>query len=293
MSYRETYDAYKAMIDDRLAWAFTGPGLHEAMRYSLLSGGKRVRPILTMAFCAAAGGKAEGALDLGCGVEMLHTYSLIHDDLPCMDNSDLRRGKPTNHKIYGETVAVLAGDALQAAAFQAVLSAPLDAVVRARAGKLLADAVGPSGMCLGQYRDTLEDGKLHTVTELTAINDTKTGALLRAACTMGVTAAGEDGPEEEQRLAAARDYATDLGLAFQIRDDILDVISTAEELGKPVGSDAANRKSTFASLLGVEECEKLVTEYTRKAKLALDRASWQGDTQFLKDLADAMVARES
>ncbi|MDE6107615.1 MAG: polyprenyl synthetase family protein [Oscillospiraceae bacterium] len=293
MSYQEKYEFYKTMVESRLERAFPGPGLHEAMRYSLLAGGKRVRPVLTLAFCEAAGGKAETALDVGCGVEMLHTYSLIHDDLPCMDNDDLRRGKPTNHKVYGETIAVLAGDALQAAAFQAVLSAPLDAAVRARAGKLLADAVGPTGMCLGQYRDTLEDGKLHTVQELTAINDTKTGALLRAACTMGVTAAGGEGAEEEQRLAAARDYATDLGLAFQIRDDILDVISTAEELGKPIGSDAANQKSTFASLLGVEECEKLVEEYTRKAKAALDRTSWSGDVTFLRELADAMVARES
>ena len=293
MSYRQTYDAYKAMIEERLSRIFSGQGLHEAIRYSLLGGGKRLRPVLAMAFCAAGGGRPEAALELGCGVELLHTYSLIHDDLPCMDNSDLRRGKPTNHKVYGETVAVLAGDALQAAAFQAVLSAPLDAVVRARAGKLLADAAGPSGMCLGQYRDTLEDGKPHTVQELTAINDTKTGALLRAACTMGVTAAGGEGPEEERRLAVARDYATDLGLAFQIRDDILDVISTAEELGKPVGSDAAQRKSTFASLLGVEECEKLVEKYTRHAKEALGRVTWQGDVSFLQELADAMVARES
>ena len=165
MSYQEIYSSYKSMIENRLSRAFPGRGIHEPIRYSLLGGGKRVRPILAMAFCAAAGGKPEDALDFGCGVEMLHTYSLIHDDLPCMDNSDLRRGKPTNHKVYGETVAVLAGDALQAAAFQAVLSAPLDADTRARAGRLLADAVGPEGMCLGQYRDTLEDGKTHTVAE--------------------------------------------------------------------------------------------------------------------------------
>lgn len=292
MSYQETYQAYKAAIEHRLEWFFPGQGLPEAIRYSLLAGGKRLRPVLCMAFCEAAGGRGSAALDLGCAVEMLHTYSLIHDDLPCMDNDDLRRGKPTNHKVFGETVAVLAGDALQAAAFQTILSAPLDAEIRARAGKILADAAGPEGMCGGQYRDTLEDGKLHTVKELTAIHDTKTGALLRAACTMGVTAAGGEG-QSEACLAAARDYATDLGLAFQIRDDILDVTSNAETLGKPVGSDAAKGKSTFASLLGVEECEKLVTEYTRRAKAALDHAVWQGDTGFLRDLADAMIARES
>lgn len=293
MSYQEKYDAYKAMIEDRLSRAFPGQGLHEAIRYSLLAGGKRIRPVLAMAFCEAAGSKPEKALDVGCGVEMLHAYSLIHDDLPCMDNDDLRRGKPTNHKVFGETIAVLAGDALQAAAFRTILSAPLGGETRAAAAKLLADAVGPEGMCGGQYRDTLEDGKSHTVQELTTIHDAKTGALLRAACTIGVTAARDGEQADEGCLSAARDYATDLGLAFQIRDDMLDVISTADALGKPVGSDAAKGKCTFASLLGVEECEKLVEKYTQRAKAALDRVTWQGDVSFLRDLADAMVARES
>lgn len=293
MSYQERYAEYKAAVEARLAAFFPDEGLYSAMRYSLLAGGKRIRPILTVGFCVAAGGKAEQGLDLGCGVEMLHTYSLIHDDLPCMDNDDLRRGKPTNHKMYGEGMAVLAGDALHAAAFSAMLNAPLSGETRARAAGLLAEAAGAEGMCGGQYWDTLEDGKLHTAEELTAINDGKTGALLRAACTVGVVAAFDGGTVDESCLAAAREYATCLGLAFQIRDDILDVTSTAEELGKPIGSDAENGKSTYASLLGVAECEKRVEEYTRRAKDALTEAQWRGDVTFLLELADAMVSRES
>lgn len=293
MSYQERYAAYKAAVEQRLAEFFPDEGLYSAMRYSLLAGGKRIRPILTMGFCVAAGGTAEQALDMGCGLEMLHTYSLVHDDLPCMDNDDLRRGRPTNHKVYGEAVAVLAGDALQTAAFSAILNAPLGGETRARAAGLLAEAVGAEGMCGGQYRDTLEDGKPHTAEELTAINDGKTGALLRAACTIGVVAAFDGGAVDEACLAAAREYATCLGLAFQIRDDILDVTSTAEELGKPIGSDAENGKSTYASILGIEECEKQVEEYTRRAKEALSKVSWRGDVTFLAELADAMVNRES
>lgn len=293
MSYQEQYTAYKERVEARLADFFPDEGLYRSMRYSLLAGGKRIRPILALGFCAAAGGDPNRALDVGCGVEMLHTYSLIHDDLPCMDNDDLRRGKPTNHKVYGETVAVLAGDALQTAAFSAILKAPLRGETKARAAELLADAVGAEGMCGGQYRDTLEDGMPHTAEELTEINDTKTGALLRAACTIGVVTAFDGRELDENCLRAARDYATNLGLAFQIRDDILDVTSTAEELGKPIGSDAANGKSTYVSLLGVAECEKRVKDYTRRAKEALSRADWKGDTAFLRELADAMVGREN
>ena len=153
----------RAMVEARLAEYFTDSGLEEAMRYSLMAGGKRIRPILTMKFCEAAGGTMEEALDFGCGVEMLHTYSLIHDDLPCMDNDDLRRGRPTCHKVYGECIATLAGDALQAAAFSAVLSAKGnwsagEGAARAYATQILAEAAGERGMCLGQYLDTIGDG---------------------------------------------------------------------------------------------------------------------------------------
>ena len=283
------------MVEARLASFFTQIGLEEAMRYSLLAGGKRIRPILTMEFCRAAGGSPEEGLDFGCGLEMLHTYSLIHDDLPCMDNDDLRRGKPTCHKMFGECIATLAGDALQAAAFRTVLSVPgpweEDPTAPGHAAKVLAEAAGELGMCAGQYWDTLGDGQPHTLEELTAIHDNKTGALLRAACMMGVLASAGHRKVDPSCLKAARAYASHLGLAFQIQDDVLDATSTTEELGKPVGSDAANRKTTYVTLLGVQSCEKLVLEHTRLAKQALEQGDWLGGTEFLGWLADLLASR--
>ena len=296
--FEKELSAAKALVEKRLAEFFPGDGLQAAMRYSLLAGGKRIRPILAMKFCEAAGGAMEEALNYGCGVEMLHTYSLIHDDLPCMDNDDLRRGRPTNHKVYGECVATLAGDALQAAAFQTVLSAEgpwqeKGSFAPAVAAKILAEAAGEQGMCGGQYFDTIGDGKvLHTAEELTVINNKKTGALLRAACMMGVAASSGHRVVEERCFEAARVYATNVGLAFQIRDDMLDVIGSAEEFGKPIGSDASNRKSTYVTLLGLEECERRVLAYTERAKEALRACKWQGSTEFLCTLADAMTERK-
>lgn len=296
--FEKELSAAKALVEKRLAEFFPGDGLQAAMRYSLLAGGKRIRPILAMKFCEAAGGAMEEALDFGCGVEMLHTYSLIHDDLPCMDNDDLRRGRPTNHKVYGECVATLAGDALQAAAFQTVLSAEgpwqeKGSFAPAVAAKILAEAAGEQGMCGGQYFDTIGDGKvLHTAEELTVINNKKTGALLRAACMMGVAASSGHRVVEERCFEAARVYATNVGLAFQIRDDMLDVIGSAEEFGKPIGSDASNRKSTYVTLLGLEECERRVLAYTERAKEALRACKWQRSTEFLCTLADAMTERK-
>lgn len=298
MEFQRQLEEARELTEARLRTFFSGGGLEEAMRYSLLAGGKRIRPILTMKFCEAAGGTLEEALDFGCGVEMLHTYSLIHDDLPCMDNDDLRRGMPTNHKKFGECVAILAGDALQAAAFQTVLSAKgkwrhggKAAVVMA--AKILAEAAGESGMCGGQYWDTAGDGQPRTAEDLTDINNKKTGALLRAACMMGICASMGRREVDESCMDAAWHYATNLGLAFQIRDDILDAISTAEELGKPVGSDAANQKATYVNLLGVEACEALVLDYTVRAKEALDAGRWLGDTAFLRELADSLAVRKN
>ncbi len=298
MEFQRQLEEARELMEARLRTFFSGGGLEEAMRYSLLAGGKRIRPILTMKFCEAAGGTLEEALDFGCGVEMLHTYSLIHDDLPCMDNDDLRRGMPTNHKKFGECVAILAGDALQAAAFQTVLSAKgkwrhggKAAVVMA--AKILAEAAGETGMCGGQYWDTAGDGQPRTAEDLTDINNKKTGALLRAACMMGICASMGRREVDESCMDAAWHYATNLGLAFQIRDDILDAISTAEELGKPVGSDAANQKATYVNLLGVEACEALVLDYTVRAKEALDAGRWLGDTAFLRELADSLAVRKN
>ncbi len=280
------------LVEARLAQFFPGDGLQEAMRYSLLAGGKRIRPILTLEFCQAAGGRMEDALDFACGVEMLHTYSLIHDDLPCMDNDDLRRGKPTCHKVFGECVATLAGDALQAAAFETVLAAPgLSDRARAKAALALAKAAGEKGMCGGQYYDTEGDGQPHTEQELTAINAAKTGALLQAACRMGVLAASDQSGWDSAFLSAAAEYANHLGLAFQIQDDILDATSTTEALGKPVGSDASNDKSTYWFLLGPEACKRRVEEETALAKGALERVNWPGDAAFLSWLADKLAQR--
>ena len=296
MDFTKEMEAARQMVEARLQQFFPGEGLEEAMRYSLLAGGKRVRPILTMKFCQAAGGTMEEALDFGCAVEMLHTYSLIHDDLPCMDNDDLRRGRPTNHKVYGECVATLAGDALQAAAFQTVLSAGGTwrhggQLYRARAAEILAESAGFRGMCGGQYLDTAGDGRPRTEKELTAINDKKTGALLRCACRMGVCASLGRREVPESCMAAAEGYAANLGLAFQIRDDMLDVVGSAADFGKPIGSDEANHKTTYVTLLGLEACEKLVLDYTEKAKAALRRGEWAGPTAFLERLADSMAVR--
>lgn len=279
------------IIEGRLSELFPGDGLEEAMRYSLLAGGKRVRPVLVLQFCKAAGRSLEVALDAACGVEMLHTYSLIHDDLPCMDDDELRRGRPTCHRMYGECVATLAGDALQAAAFEYILRSPMvEAAARARMGLALAEAVGVHGMCGGQYYDMKAEGRQPSLEELTMIHAQKTAALLKAACQIGVLAAGITEKTEEMMQAAA-DYAEHLGIAFQIRDDLLDVISTTEELGKPAGSDSANDKHTYVTLLGKEACLKLVEEHTEQAKLALN--SGFHDTEFLCWLADELAGRTS
>ena len=215
-----------------------------------------------------------------------------------MDNDDFRRGIPTSHKQFGECVAILAGDALQAAAFQTVLSAEGEwrhggKMAVALAAKILAEAAGEMGMCGGQYWDTVGNGQPRMAEDLTDINDKKTGALLRAACMMGVCASMGRREVDESCMDAAWNYATNLGLAFQIRDDILDAVSTAEELGKPTGSDEANQKVTYVTLLGVEACEALVLDYTSRAKEALDSGRWLGDTAFLTELADSLATRKS
>ena len=261
--------------------------LLQAMSYSLNAGGKRLRPALVLEFCRLCGGDEERALPAALSVELLHTYSLIHDDLPCMDNDDLRRGKPTNHKVFGECTATLAGDALQALAFQMVLDSPLPDGRTLRCARLLARAAGPEGICGGQQMDLEWEGRALSEEELLQIHLHKTAALIRAACLMGVAAAGGT-PEQEEAAAAFADH---LGLAFQIRDDILDVTSTEEELGKPIGSDAANEKTTYVTLYGPDRCEELVLEHTRAARQALEQTEWPGDPGFLLWLAEALARR--
>ena len=283
------YEREKELVEKSLDGYFTEnlpqKGLFEAMRYSLLAGGKRIRAVIVLEFAMACGGDVSAAMPFACAVEMLHAYSLIHDDLPCMDNDDLRRGKPTNHIVYGECTATLAGDALQAAAFDTVLSAPLGAEARAAAALTLARAAGEKGICGGQFLDMLGEGRKLSVEDIQNIHNLKTAAMIRAAARMGVIAGGGS----ESQLEAADKYAEALGLAFQIRDDVLDCTATSEELGKPAGSDAENDKNTFVTALGQEKCLEIIKRETEKAKAAVKDAF--SDPSFMIWLADYLAGR--
>ena len=294
MDFDREYQAALALVEWELSGCFLTDGpdkeLLDAMRYSLLAGGKRVRPVLALKFCQTLCGEMDPALDYACAVEMLHTYSLIHDDLPCMDDDELRRGKPTCHVQYGEWLALLAGDALQAAAFERLaLSARTSPKANAKACEVLAVAAGRHNMCAGQYLDMVEEGHVLDEKRLIQIHLCKTSALLGAACLLGLTASPVE-PTEKQWAAAER-YARELGLAFQIRDDMLDVESTAEELGKPIGSDQSNGKTTFASLYGLEKCSELVAEHTRLAQESI--VGVFRDAEFLCELAQSMAVRRN
>jgi len=241
--------------------------INEAMRYSLLAGGKRIRPLLCLAACQLVGGDEEVAMPTACALEMIHTMSLIHDDLPSMDNDDFRRGKPTCHKVYGEEIAVLAGDALLSRSFEYIArttrGAPAERVLRVIAD--VGKAVGSEGLVAGQVVDLQMEGSggagagLET---LKYIHAHKTGALLEAAVVAGAVLGGA----EEAQVARLGRYAQAIGLAFQVVDDILDVTATSEELGKTAGKDAAVNKATYPSLLGLEESRKVVDRLTASAK---------------------------
>ncbi|MCI9445441.1 MAG: polyprenyl synthetase family protein [Oscillospiraceae bacterium] len=286
-TFQARYDRYRASVEESLQSLFLRRKpynrLQEAMRYSLLAGGKRVRPVLTLAFCEALGGNMQGALSLGVALECVHTYSLIHDDLPCMDDDDLRRGRPTCHKVYGETLAVLAGDALQAEAFRLICIAPgLSAEQRVDAVQALASACGGDGMVAGQVLDV--EGLAHDEASLRDLCLRKTGGLLCAAAELGCIAAGVSTEARRQAI----NYAKHIGLAFQVRDDMLDVIADQDEFGKPVGSDREEGKRTFADLLGLEDCGMLVAEETRLAKEAI---AGFPDKRFLLELAENLANR--
>ena len=259
--------------------------LTDSMHYSLTAGGKRLRAILVLEFCRICGGDVEKALPVACGVEMLHTYSLIHDDLPVMDNDDLRRGKPSNHKVFGECTATLAGDALQALAFETVLKADLPALRVLKCAQVLANAAGHAGICGGQQLDMEGEGKVLTKEELMDINDRKTSAMIYAACLMGVTCGGGDA----QQRAAAAQYARALGLAFQIRDDMLDVIGDEKTFGKPIGSDREEGKTTFVDILGLNGCQRVIEAHSESAVEALGDMA---DTDFLIHLVRVLEKRE-
>ncbi len=257
--------------------------LFSAVEYSLLGGGKRLRGIFALEFCRMCCGHWKQAAPFAGAVEMIHTYSLIHDDLPCMDNDDFRRGRPTNHRVYGEGIATLAGDALLTDAFLLASTARLpQPEMMSRAIELLARCAGSAGMVGGQVLDIMSEDRELTEREVLDIQSRKTGELIRAACCLGVLAGGGS----QEQLDGAAKFAADLGLAFQIRDDMLDVIGTREEMGKGVGTDAG--KNTFVRLYGLEACEELVRTYTRRAVEALEVFP---DSAYLTGLAESLTRR--
>ena len=262
--------------------------LYNAMSYSLNAGGKRVRPILTITFAQACGGAEEKALPLGCGVEMLHTYSLIHDDLPCMDNDDLRRGKPSCHKAFGEATAMLAGDVLLTEAFNAVAHAPASAEIRVRAAQALGMGAGSHGMVYGQELDLKYEALAATEEQLRLIHRHKTGALINAAIQMGAAAA----QATEQQSKELEDYAYGIGLVFQIVDDVLDVVGSQEQLGKPIGSDSENGKTTFVTLFGTDGAMELAKKLNNETCASLHREFGE-KSAFLVELARELLVRRS
>lgn len=282
------YKTYKNAIEHYLEDAcFVYPNepqqtLFESMRYSLLAGGKRLRPVFVYDFCTMCGGNWEDATPFAAALEMIHTYSLIHDDLPCMDNDDYRRGMLTNHKKFGEAMAVLAGDGLLTAAFGFLSKAPFSAEIRIKAVEVLSECAGELGMVGGQVLDMQSETRQCTKEEVLAIQSRKTGALIKAGCKLGVLA----GQGSAQQLAAAESFAENLGLAFQIRDDMLDVIGNAEELGKAVGVDTV--KNTFVQLYGLEVCDRLVKEHTNAAIKALDAFA---EHSFMEELSVQLTDR--
>jgi len=263
--------------------------LAEAMRYSLLAGGKRLRPMLVLASCEAVGGKIAAAMDLACAVEMIHTYSLIHDDLPCMDDDDFRRGRPTNHKVYGEAVATLAGDALLTDAFKVLARAtgagvPAPVVLETIAE--LASAAGYAGMVGGQVIDLLGEGKPKTLEELEEIHGKKTGALFLASVRGGARMGGASRAQIESLDA----YARALGLAFQVVDDLLDVQGTPEQMGKRTQKDSERGKATYPAILGIERSQDFARELESRAHRAL--ASFDDRAVALRELATFVVERK-
>lgn len=261
--------------------------LEKAMEYSLMAGGKRLRPVLLMAAADAVGKDGEAFLTTGCAIEMIHTYSLIHDDLPAMDNDDYRRGKPTNHKVFGDGIAVLAGDALLTLAFEVMLrqegAAPETLVTVVSE---MSRAAGPYGMVGGQVLDLEGEGRRLDMAALRKIHMGKTGALFCAAIRSGAILAGA----KEEELAALTLYAERFGLAFQITDDILDVTGDEAAIGKPVGSDVRNEKATYVTLTSLEEAKKLAEDAVNEAVAALDIFGERA--AFLRDLALFLLGRK-
>ena len=291
MSLEDRSREYREFIEEYLKNIYTEyraepqSELFDAMEYSLLAGGKRLRPIFALDFCRMCGGNWRDAAPFAAAVEMIHTYSLIHDDLPCMDNDDFRRGRPTNHKVYGETMAVLAGDGLLTDAFLIASTAHLpDPSKMGMAINVLARNAGSLGMVGGQVLDIRSEDRELTEQEVIDIQSRKTGCLIVAACVLGVIAGGGDAGQ----IHNAVKFANSLGMAFQIRDDMLDVIGTQEEMGKGVGTDET--KNTFVRLYGLDKCEELVQRYTAAAIDALNAFE---DNAYMITLAKSLTDRRT
>ena len=282
--YNEYLDIFNDYTKDCVArWQFKPPILAESMKYSLLNGGKRIRPVLALACAEVLGVEQKEILPFALALEMIHTYSLIHDDLPAMDNDDYRRGRLTNHKVFGEPMAILAGDALLTDAFAVATMTQLgNPANMGFAVALLAECAGSLGMVGGQVLDILAEKRELTEQEVIDIQSRKTGRLINAACVLGVIAAGGSG----EQIEAAAKFAGCLGLAFQIRDDMLDVIGTQEEMGKGVGTD--EQKNTFVKLYGLEKCEELVQKYTA---IAIDALKAFKNTEYMVELANSLTQR--
>lgn len=263
--------------------------ISEAMEYSLMAGGKRLRPVLMLEFCRMCGGDVSKYVDIACSIEMIHTFSLIHDDLPCMDDDDYRRGMPSCHKAFPENIALLAGDALNTLAFEVIAKAAMEQRISADKAvmliSVLSHAVGADGMIGGQVIDLQSEGKEISLDTLNVLQAYKTGALIEAACVMGVILGGDF-----DKIPVAADYAGALGRAFQIVDDILDVTGSFDELGKPIGSDDEKKKSTYVSLMGVEESVKAAEELTKQALEYLEDFE---DNDFVCDLTKSLLERRS
>lgn len=289
---REYMARKTALVNEELSRIYSedkalNTSLAKSMNYSLMAGGKRLRPILLMAAADAVGSEGEKFLHISTSIEMIHTYSLIHDDLPAMDNDDYRRGKLTNHKVFGDGIAILAGDALLTMAFEVISSAKnISAEKKLQVVWEMSHAAGAEGMVGGQVIDLESEGKHIDMSTLKKMHAAKTGALFCAAIRSGAILGGAD----EVQLAALTEYARQFGLAFQITDDILDVTGDEAAIGKPVGSDEKNHKSTYVTLGSLESAQKLAQEAVAKAKTSLQNFGKEAD--FLRELVDYLLSRK-
>jgi len=261
----------------------------EAMEYSLSAGGKRLRPMLVLEFARLCGDDYKKYLEIACCLELVHTFSLIHDDLPCMDNDDFRRGRPSCHKIYPESIALLAGDALNTLPFEIITDKAVEGVISCETAvklvNVLSKAIGVNGMIGGQVIDIEAENRRISLDELNTLQSLKTGALIKASCVMGCILANRD-----DLIPFAESYADCVGRAFQIVDDILDVEGSFEELGKPIGSDSESKKSTYVTILGLEKSKEISEKLTKDALDVLENFD---DTEFLKDVTKYLLVRKN